>query len=124
MPRKKSRGSDIPETFPYKIILRVSWKSTHDDVSFVPHDSQTSTQPHLNLGDNFARMLHNLGRGWILMLMIVRGAAIAKLFKKVEYLNSGRVAEVMILIGTNNASRKADEEKNTLLVCSLSYIRL
>ena len=66
---------------------------------------------HLILGDNLVRVLQNLRTYWITTVMAFGGTMIAQLFRMVELMNSGRIPNIMILIGTNNVSRGSDEEE-------------
>ena len=53
-------------------------------------------------------------------VMAFGGATIAQLFRMVELMNHGRIPNVMILVGTNNISRSADEEEalwESMMVC-------
>ena len=66
---------------------------------------------HLILGDSLVRVLSNLRTSWVTTVMTFGGATIAQLFWMVELMNPGRIANVMILVGTNNISRSSDEEE-------------
>ena len=53
-------------------------------------------------------------------VMAFGGATIAQLFRMVELMNHRRIPNVMILVGTNNISRSADEEEalwESMMVC-------
>ena len=66
---------------------------------------------HLILGESLVRVLQNLRTSWITTVMAFGGATIAQLFRMVELMNSGRIPNISILIGTNNVSRGSDEEE-------------
>ena len=66
---------------------------------------------HLILGDSLVRVLQNLRTSWITTVMAFGDATIAQLFRMVELMNSGRIPNISILIGTNNVSRGSDEEE-------------
>ena len=44
-------------------------------------------------------------------MMAFGGAKMAQLFRMVELMNTGRIPNVMILVGTNNILRSSDEEE-------------
>ena len=71
---------------------------------------------HLILGDSLVRALQNLRTSWIILevvacVMDFGGATIAQLYRMVELMNPGRIPNIMILVGTSNVSRGADEEE-------------
>ena len=75
---------------------------------------------HLILGDSLVRVLQNLRTSWITTVIAFGGATIAQLFRMVELMNSGRIPNIMILIGTNNVSGGSDEEEalwESMMVC-------
>ena len=80
---------------------------------------------HLILGDNLVRVLQNLRTYWITTVMAFGGTMIAQLFRMVELMNSGRIPNIMILIGTNNVSRGSDEEEaqwESMMVCLFTIL--
>ena len=75
---------------------------------------------HLILGDSLVRVLQNLRTTWITTVMAFGGAKMAQLFRMVELMNTGRIPNVMILVGTNNILRSSDEEEaqwESMMVC-------
>ena len=66
---------------------------------------------HLILGDSLVRVLQNLRKPWITTVMAFGGATIAQLLRMVKLMNTGRIPNIMILIGTNNVSRSSDEKE-------------
>ena len=53
---------------------------------------------HLILGDSLVRVLQNLRTSWITMVMAFGGATIAQLYRMVEWLNPGKIVDIMIFI--------------------------
>ena len=75
---------------------------------------------HLILGDSLVRVLSNLRTSWITTVMAFGGATIAQLFRMVELMNPVIIPNVTILVGTNNISRRSDEEEalwESMMVC-------
>ena len=57
---------------------------------------------HLILGDSLVRVLQTVRKSWIATVMAFGGATIAQLLRMVKLMNTGRIPNIMILIGTNN----------------------
>ena len=105
-----------PDTDPRACFNRSTWSPA---VNMRQPPLGTS---HLILGDSLVRVLQTLRTSWITTVMAFGGAAIAQLFRMVELMNSGRIPNVMILVGTNNISRSSDEEealRESMMVCHL-----
>ena len=103
-----------PDTDPRACFNRSTWSPA---VNMRQPPLGTS---HLILGDSLVRVLQNLRTSWITTVMAFGGATIAQLFRMVELMNPGRIANVMILVGTNNISRSSDEEEalwESMMVC-------
>ena len=104
----------VPETDPRACFNRATWNPA---VNLQQPPLGTS---HLILGDSLVRVLSNLRTSWVTTVMAFGGATIAQLFRTVELMNSGRIPNVMILVGTNNISRSSDEEEalwESMMVC-------
>ena len=65
---------------------------------------------HLILGDSLVRVLQNLRTSWITTVMAYGGTTIAQLFWMVELMKPGRIPNIMILVGTNNATKFQSNE--------------
>ena len=104
----------VPEADPRACFNRAIW-----------NPAKNLQQPplgtsHLILGDSLVRVLSNLRTSWITTVMAFGGATIAQLFRMVELMNPGRIPNVTILVGTNNISRRSDEEEalwESMIVC-------
>ena len=71
-------------------------------------------------GRQLGQKLSNLRTSWITTVMAFGGATIAQLFRVVQLMDSGRIPNVTILVGTNNISRSSDEEEalwESMMVC-------
>ena len=80
---------------------------------------------HLFLGDSLVGVLQNLSTSRITTVMAFEGATIAQLYRMVELVNAGKIPNIMILIGTNDASKSSDEEEaqwEPLMVCLFTTI--
>ena len=62
------------------------------------------------LNDIIVRVLQILGTSGITTVMAFEGATVAQLYRMVELMNSGRIVDVFILIGTIKVSRSSDSE--------------
>ena len=66
---------------------------------------------HLTLGDSLVRVLQNSKTPWIFRVMAFGGATVAQLYQMVELMIPGRIADVKILIASNELSRSSDNGK-------------
>ena len=110
----KYNVTGVPEADPRACFNRATWNTA---VNLQQPPLGTS---HLILGDSLVRVLSNLRTSWITTVMAFRGATIAQLFRMVQLMNSGRIPNVTILVGTNNISRSSDEEEalwESMMVC-------
>ena len=104
----------VPDTEPRACFNRATWNPAVN-----PQQLPLGTS-HLILGDSLVRLLQNLRTSWMTTAVAFGGATIAQLFRMVELMNHRRIPNVMILVGTNNISRSADEEEalwESMMVC-------
>ena len=101
----KYNFTGVPEADSRACFNRATWNAA---VNLQQPPLGTS---HLILRDSLVRVLSNLSTFWVTTVMAFGGATIAHLFRMVELINPGRIANVMILVGTNNISRSSDEEE-------------
>ena len=104
----------VPDTDPRACFNRSTWSPA------VNLQQPPLGISHLILGDSLVRVLQNLETSWITTVMAFGGAKIAQLFRMGELMNSGRIPNPMILVGTNNVSRSSDEEEaqwESMMVC-------
>ena len=110
----KYNFTGVPETDPRACFNRATW-SPAVNLQQPPHGTS-----HLILGDSLVRVLSNLRTSWVTTVMAFGGATIAQLYRMVELMNSGRIPNVMILVGTNDISRGSDEQEalwESIMVC-------
>ena len=101
----KYNFTGVPETDPRACFNRATWSPA---VNLQQPPLGTS---HLILGDSLVRVLSNLRTSWVTTVMAFGGATIAQLYRMVELMNTGRIPNVMILVGTNDISRGSDEQE-------------
>ena len=80
---------------------------------------------HLALGDSLVRVLQKWRFSWITTVMAFGTATVAQLYRMVQLMNSGKILDVMILLGTNNVSRSSDSEEaqwEVILVCLFTTV--
>ena len=102
----------VPDTAPRACFKRATW-----------NPAVNLQQPPLGTSHLILGVLQNLRTFWITTVMGFGGATIAQLFWMVELMNPGRIPNVMILVGTNNTSRSADEEE-ALWESMMAYLLL
>ena len=104
----------VPETDPRACFNRATWNPA---VYLQQPPLGTS---HLILGDSLVRVLAKLRTSWVTTVMAFGGATLAQLYRMVEFMNPGRIPNVMILVGTNDISRGSDEQEalwESMMVC-------
>ena len=80
---------------------------------------------HLTLGDSLVRVLQKWRFSWITTVMAFGTATVAQLYRMVQLMNSGKIVDMMILLGTNNGSRSSDSEEalwEVILVCLFTTV--
>ena len=115
----KYNFTGVPETDPRACFNRATWSPA---VNLQQPPIGTS---HLILGDSLVRVLSNLRTSWVTTVMAFGGATIAQLYRMVELMNSGRIPNVMTLVGTNDISRGSDEQEalwESMMVCLLTTL--
>ena len=100
----KNNFRGVPETDMRACFNRSTWTPA---VNMQQPPFGTS---RLILGDSLVRRLQNT-------VMAFGGTTVAKLYRKVELMNSGRIVDVMILKGTNNVSRRSHNGKQFWRAC-------
>ena len=64
------------------------------------------------MNDSLVRVLLKLRTSWLTAVMAFGGPTVAQLYRMVELMNPGRIVDIMILMGTNNASKSSDAENS------------
>ena len=80
---------------------------------------------HLISGKSIVRVMQNIRTSWKTTVMAFGGTTVAQLSKKIQLLNRGKIASLVILMATNNLSRtaKADETQweEKMVACRQHY---
>ena len=76
------------------------------------HATTTSWNVAFDMNVSLVRVLLKLRTSWLTAVMAFGGPTVAQLYRMVELMNPGRIVDIMILMGTNNASKSSDAENS------------
>ena len=109
----------VPETCMRKCFNSSTWSPAINMQQLPLGSSQ------LILGDSLKRVLQNLKTLCITTVMAFESATVAQLYRVVELMNTGRIVDVMSIIGINNVSRSSDSEEaqwEAMLMCLFTAV--
>ena len=113
--KKISRIPDVPKKNQITNIFKACFSACFNDSvrsqAVTMQHALLGTSPHLIVGDTIVRVLQNMRTSWIAKVFAFGGATSVQLYRTVELMNPGKIADVMCLVGTSNMTQILEAEE-------------